>query len=621
MTEKHKRKKFVKCWEYFKCEEKECPVFTTKDYRCWLYSGTHCRKQIQGKFLEKMEMCLDCTPFKSNIENVSLRATLKVINEQFKEYKRIVHDTEEELRSISMELAIGLSEVFEALKKISAGNNAIKLDERSKIELIAKLKHLVNLTGREIREAEEKLRFTYFTIEHTADSAFWMTSDARFIYVNEAACRSLGYTRNELLTMSVYDIDPAFTKETWSAYWKVLKQLKTITFESIHKAKDGKVFPVEITFNFVKFKDKEYNCAFARDITKRKYMIEKLQESEEKYRRLFFIETDAILIFDAETLQFIDINNAALQIYGYTREELLNMERLDISVDIGKSKDWIDKIIRGEVKWIPLDYHKRKDGTVFPVEISAGSFILKGQRVVFEVIKDITLRKKAEDELKKSYENIRALSTRITLLQETERRRLSRELHDQVGQNLTALSVNLDFLIEHLSNKTNTSIISRLKDSKALVKEIMKPIRNIMSDLRPRILDDYGLVAAIHWYSDEFSSRTKIPVGFKGKEPDPRLPAEVETNLFRIVQEALTNIAKHARATEVTIKLEEKDNKVNLSITDNGIGFDPLSINKITEQKGLGLIGMRERAEASGGILSIRSSPGCGTTVLIEVKR
>jgi PAS domain S-box-containing protein len=616
-----KKKRNIKCWDFFKCKEIECPVFKSKDHRCWLYSETHCREQIQGKFLEKMEMCLDCVPFKSNIEHASLKATLKVINDQFKEYKRIVTETDEELRSISMELAISLSEVFEALRKISSGDNAVRLYEKSKIELIGKLKHVVNLTAQEIRRAEETLRFTQFAIDHTADAAFWMTSDARFVYVNEAACRLLGYSRNELLTMTFYDIDPMFSKEVWAAHWKVLKQLKTFTFESVHKAKDGRIFPVEITVNFVEFKGKEYNCAFARDITKRKRMLEKLQESEEKYRRLFFIETDAIVIFDAETLQFVDVNDAALRIYGYTRDELLNLERLDISAEPVKSIEWIQKILSGDVIWIPLDYHKKKDGTIFPVEISAGSFILKGHRVGFEAIKDITLRKHAEDELKKSYENLRALSTRITEIQETERRSLSRELHDQVGQNLTALSVNLDFLIEHLSSETRVSLGSRLKDCKVLVKEIMKPIRNIMSDLRPRILDDYGLVAAIHWYTDQFSNRTKIPVMFKGKDLDPRLPSDVETNLFRVIQESLTNIVKHAHASRVTVYLEETEGKVKLTINDDGVGFDPLSINKTTERKGFGLIGMRERAEASGGKLSVISSPGKGTQVIVEIKR
>jgi len=235
--------------------------------------------------------------------------------------------------------------------------------------------------------------------------------------------------------------------------------------------------------------------------------------------------------------------------------------------------------------------------------------------------RDITKRKQAEEELKKSHDNLRSLSSFITDLEEAEKRRLARELHDLVGQNVTALSINLDFLVERLSNESKKSIGSRLQDSKVLVKEIMKFARNIMADLRPLILDDYGLTAAIHWYSGQFFKRTEIPVVFKGEELKPRLLPDVETALFRITQESLTNIAKHANATKVTITLKEIEGKVKLTITDDGIGFDPISINKAGERKGLGLLGMRERTEALGGILHVQSSPSKGTQVIVEVER
>jgi signal transduction histidine kinase len=179
----------------------------------------------------------------------------------------------------------------------------------------------------------------------------------------------------------------------------------------------------------------------------------------------------------------------------------------------------------------------------------------------------------------------------------------------------------LDFLVEQLSDKSKTNIVERLHDSKVLVKNTMKLIRNIMANLRPLILDDYGLIAAIHWYSDQFSNRTKIPVVFKGEELEPRLLPDVETNLFRITQEALTNVAKYAHASKVTIALDENEGKVTLNITDDGVGFDPLNTNKSRERRGLGLIGMRERAEAIGGTLNVVSSPDNGTRITVEVKR
>ncbi len=616
----------IRCWELFKCEKIECPAFKSKDHRCWLFSGTKCRNKIQGKFIEKMEMCLDCKPFRSRIDNVLkddkiLKDTFKVINNQFKEYKKIVKERDEELRTISMELAIEITEIFEALRRISLGDTNVNLDETSNIDLINKLKHVVNKTAKEIRESQEIMRFIQFTINHTADAAFWMKPNGRFIYVNKSACKSLGYTKNELLSMKFRDINPNFTDMDWIAHWQKIKKQKSFTFESYHKTKEGKIFPVEITVNFVEFEGKEYNCAFARDITKRKEAQKKLQESEEKYRQLFVVETDTIFVYDVETMKIIDINDAALNMYGYTKDEFLNMTRLDISVNNEETvKKMMNKTLSGEIVHVPLAYNKKKDGTIFPVEISAGSFLWKGRQMMFEVIKDITARIQAENELKRSHENLRALSSRITEVQEEERQKLARELHDQVGQKLTALSINLDFIIEQLSDKSKTLIVERLHDSKVLVKNTMKRIRNIMANLRPLILDDYGLVEAVHWYSDQFTKLTKIPVLFKGEELNSRLSPDVETNLFRIIQEALNNIAKHAHASRVTINLDKDNGNFKLIITDDGVGFDPINPNKSKERRGLGLIGMKERATAIGGSLNVKSSPGKGTIITVEVK-
>ena len=127
--------------------------------------------------------------------------------------------------------------------------------------------------GRDITErkkTEEKLRLARFTIDKSSDAAFWLDKDAKFSYVNEAACRFMGYTKEELLTMGVQDIDPDFPADVWSQHWQELKEKRTLVFESRHKARDGRIIPVEITANFVAFEGKEYNCAFARDISKRK---------------------------------------------------------------------------------------------------------------------------------------------------------------------------------------------------------------------------------------------------------------------------------------------------------------------------------------------------------------
>ena len=142
----------VKCWEYFTCREKECPVYKAKQMKCWLISGTHCRNEIQGKFLEKIEMCLNCRAFKNNVDLKDMKEACKVVHAQFKEYKKIVSAQEKEIESLSLELALSLSEVFEALKKISSGDPSVRIREKSSHELTAKLKHLVNLTAQNTGE-------------------------------------------------------------------------------------------------------------------------------------------------------------------------------------------------------------------------------------------------------------------------------------------------------------------------------------------------------------------------------------------------------------------------------------------------------------------------------------
>jgi signal transduction histidine kinase len=144
--------KQVKCWEVLGCNDKACPVYKSKELDCWLVPGTHCHNEIQGKFLEKMEMCLQCEAFKKNIDASSLAMTLKVVNEQFQDFRRLVDERDTELETISLELALGLSEAFEALKRISSGDPHVRIPESSQLELIAKLKDIVNLTAANLAE-------------------------------------------------------------------------------------------------------------------------------------------------------------------------------------------------------------------------------------------------------------------------------------------------------------------------------------------------------------------------------------------------------------------------------------------------------------------------------------
>lgn len=223
------------------------------------------------------------------------------------------------------------------------------------------------------------------------------------------------------------------------------------------------------------------------------------------------------------------------------------------------------------------------------------------------------------EQVRAGREQLKGLSQRLVEAQELERKRLAQELHDQAGQNLTALSLSLNILKSQLPNDDRARLGSRLDDAMKLVEETVMRLRLVMAELRPPALDDYGLGAALHWFADQFSQRTGIPVNVEDAEM-PRLPSMVELGLFRIAQEALNNIAKHANPSQAKIRLTEEGGSIRLEIMDDGIGFNPAT-TRPRKDGGWGLPSMREQAEAFGGSLTVLSAPGKGARVAVSVRR
>ena len=200
-------------------------------------------------------------------------------------------------------------------------------------------------------------------------------------------------------------------------------------------------------------------------------------------------------------------------------------------------------------------------------------------------------------------------------IQEEERRAIARELHDRVGQTLTALNLNLTIVSDQLASQATGHIRVRLADSIKLVTEMISIVRDVMSDLRPIVLDEYGLEAALHAYLTKFESRYGIHVGFdRSSRILPHLGAGLEMTILRIAQEALLNIARHAHADQVTLSLQCDDETLLLVIEDNGVGIQSWHV-PANGRSGHGLMLMRERAEAVGGTLKISSIPSKGTRI------
>ncbi|TKJ30892.1 MAG: hypothetical protein CEE40_03370 [Chloroflexi bacterium B3_Chlor] len=218
-------------------------------------------------------------------------------------------------------------------------------------------------------------------------------------------------------------------------------------------------------------------------------------------------------------------------------------------------------------------------------------------------------------------EQLRALALQLAEAEEAERQWLARELHDQVGQNLAALGINLNIIRSQLQDEVVGVVRAQVDDSLVLLEQTTERIRDLMIDLRPPVLDDYGLLAALRWYGEQWASRADVVVSVEGREPEPRLAPAAEAALFRIAQEALTNVAKHARAATVGLTVEVDGTTVRLIVADDGVGFDPTRLGKADVRRGLGLLTMTERAEAVGGQCHVESRPGSGTRVVVAVAR
>jgi two-component system sensor histidine kinase UhpB len=493
----------------------------------------------------------------------------------------------------------------------------------------------LRLSGELAQRTVAENRFSQI-VEMAPDAIVLINQQAEIVLVNARTEQMFGIPRADLLGKHINVLQPIYIQNehlTWIKQFFSSPMMRQMAAgkELFARRKDGSEFPFEIHLAPLTTVEGTQVACVIRDISERRQALQSLRESERFYRALFENANDAILLMNVNG-SFQQVNQVAADMLGYSIDELLGKSIVDIVPLEEKSvaKRNINALLSRKTLPIFDRRYRRKDGTIFPAEVNLSIISdIDGKPRLFQaIIRDKTESKKAEreqvrllEELQKSEEQLHALAARLEEVREIERKELARELHDRVGTSLTGMNLNLNILQSLIPAAQREPIQGLLDEMQSLVEDTTRQVRDVMSDLHPPMLDEYGLVSALHWYCNNYSQHTGMNALVDGEEFKPRLPRNVEMVLFRIVQEALNNVAKHTKATHVLVGLKETGKAYRLRILDNGSGFDPKKISNPNEGPHWGLLIMQERAASVGGRVRVYSAPGKGSCITVIIRR
>jgi PAS domain S-box-containing protein len=341
-----------------------------------------------------------------------------------------------------------------------------------------------------------------------------------------------------------------------------------------------------------------------------------LVDSERQYRKMFEGHPEPMWVLDAQSLAFLGVNDAACLHYGYSREEFLAQSILDIlpQEEIEAAIALFQRTGIGPVPVSGVSRHYRKDGGLIEAELTTHKLQFDGRPAYSVLAHDVTARNRYERSLTESQEQLRLLAGRLEQVREEERTFLARELHDDLGQSLTAIKMNLSWLSAH-PGAPPEAFSKRIVSSMELADQTIGAARRLASQLRPGVLD-LGLLAAVEWQIEEFRYHADIRCELELPTGEISLNPDQQVTLFRIFQETLTNVARHSKADLVRTRLAVEGAHVILEVRDNGRGITP---GEMAKPSSLGLLGMRERVLSLGGAIEIEGRPGAGTLVRVSV--
>lgn len=509
--------------------------------------------------------------------------------------------------------------------------------------------------------SEERFRSV---VETAIDAIVTVDSNGRIIFWNPKAAMMFGYKAAEVIGQPVAVIMPERFREIHQqglnqAASRKKSKIAGSTLELVGLRKDASEFPLELSLANWETKEGAFFTAIIRDISKRKQAEKELQaardeleqrvdartaelgetnlqlrrqideceqaqfalrESELKYATLVEDALIGVYIIQDGKIEFA--NEKFADIYGYSKDELLGMDSLNLvhPDDRPLVKKLREKRLRKEN--VPAEYESKglkKNGDVIWVMRSLSQITYKGCPAISGIVADISKRRRAEEALRESDKELRVLSNQLLSAEEKERKRIARELHDGIGQALSAIKFSVENALLEVRAAANPIDLVPLEAVIPLTRKTIEEVRRIVKDLRPSILDDLGILATIGWFCREFQNvYTGIRIETTIDVEEDEVPLYLKTTIYRILQEALNNVAKHSQANFAYLQLRKTDSDLNLSIQDNGRGFNlDKAMALKTSRRGFGLAIMRERAELSGASFEINSAAESGTTIKV----
>ena len=459
--------------------------------------------------------------------------------------------------------------------------------------------------------------------EISVDGMRLVDEDGNILLVNDSFCKIFQMEKEKLIGKPFSIVYKKGEQEdALKTFQRDIRNNKIKTlFDRENTLWNGRKAWFEFSNSFLTLPDESrITLSIIKEVSERKKSEIELRESESKYKMLFNNANDAVFVTQLSQEKsygdFIEVNEIACKRLGYSKEEFLQLSPSAIvsQKNINDFNLNMEKLLKeGHVIYDLV--HRAKDKKLIPVEINSLLFLYNEKPTILSIARDITERKQAEEKLRRTSKLLRELATHLQSVREEERTMIAQEIHDELGQVLTALKIQISLLANKLNNDQEP-LKQKINSLSEMIDDSVESVQKISAKLRPGILDELGLIAAIEWQTEEFEKLTNIKCSLVLPKEELVLEKDKSTAIFRIFQEALTNIARHSKATKTQISLLNHQSNIFLEIQDNGKG---ITQDQIKDFKSLGIHGMEERAMVFGGQVYIEGIAGKGARVKVEI--